>query len=151
MAYGQTGSGKTYTMLGDTGASGNPNEVNPSNNTEFDPRDFSTAGIIPRAVDAIFREIENDTSPESKYLVRVSYLQIYNEVGNHAFSFYIHSFIHLSNQSTSTHVHTWGGSQKVLFFKRGGVHIERPLEIVIAISTSFFSLCVSKLLNSDQV
>ena len=82
MAYGQTGSGKTYTMLGGAGAGGNPIEANHPGRAEFDPGDFSTAGIIPRAVDAIFREIENDTSPESKYLVRVSYLQIYNEVGN---------------------------------------------------------------------
>ena len=85
MAYGQTGSGKTYTMLGGAGASGNPIEANHSGSAEFDPHDFSTAGIIPRAVDAIFREIENDTSPESKYLVRVSYLQIYNEGSNIAF------------------------------------------------------------------
>ena len=39
-------------------------------------------GIIPRAVEDIFTCIESDTATGSKYLVRASYLQIYNEVGN---------------------------------------------------------------------
>lgn len=37
-------------------------------------------GIIPRAIEDIFKHIETDTTPHSKYLVRSSYLQIYNEV-----------------------------------------------------------------------
>jgi hypothetical protein len=37
-------------------------------------------GIIPRAIEDIFKHIETDTTPHSKYLVRASYLQIYNEV-----------------------------------------------------------------------
>jgi kinesin family protein 3/17 len=37
-------------------------------------------GIIPRAVEDMFACIETDTAPGSKYLVRASYLQIYNEV-----------------------------------------------------------------------
>ncbi len=40
-------------------------------------------GIIPRAVEDIFTCIESDTATGSKYLVRASYLQIYNEVGEH--------------------------------------------------------------------
>lgn len=61
IAYGQTGTGKTHTMEG------------PS-------RTGALRGIIPRAVDDMFASIENDTTPHSRYLVRASYLQIYNEV-----------------------------------------------------------------------
>ena len=40
----------------------------------------SERGIIPRAIEDIFGYITDDTSTESKYLVRASYVQIYNEV-----------------------------------------------------------------------
>ena len=60
MAYGQTGTGKTFTMEGE--------------------REGPQRGIIPRAVEDIFTCIESDTATGSKYLVRASYLQIYNEV-----------------------------------------------------------------------
>lgn len=58
IAYGQTGTGKTYTMEGI----------------------YGHEGIVPRAVQDIFRSIGDDSDPNSQYLVRVSYLQIYNEV-----------------------------------------------------------------------
>ncbi|KAL4207679.1 P-loop containing nucleoside triphosphate hydrolase protein [Rhizopus microsporus] len=54
-AYGQTASGKTYTM-----------------GTEKEP------GVIPRAVEEVFSYIEEDTSGR-EYLLRVSYMEIYNE------------------------------------------------------------------------
>ena len=57
-AYGQTGTGKTYTMEG---------EINSEDHK----------GVIPRAVEAIFRRLDN-----KKYLrsdVAVSFLEIYNE------------------------------------------------------------------------
>eukprot|EP00198_Chlamydomonas_reinhardtii_P007405 XP_001696741.1 predicted protein [Chlamydomonas reinhardtii] len=60
IAYGQTGTGKTFTM---EGAMEGPDR-----------------GIIPRTVEDIFTFIVNDPEPSSKYLVRSSYLQIYNEV-----------------------------------------------------------------------
>ncbi|GAQ78682.1 Kinesin-like protein [Klebsormidium nitens] len=60
IAYGQTGTGKTYTMEGNSTPEGR--------------------GIIPRSIEDIFYFIENDTTARSKYLVRASYLQIYNEV-----------------------------------------------------------------------
>ncbi|GFR42885.1 hypothetical protein Agub_g3877, partial [Astrephomene gubernaculifera] len=60
IAYGQTGTGKTFTM---EGAMEGPDR-----------------GIIPRTVEDIFTYIVNDPEPSSKYLVRSSYLQIYNEV-----------------------------------------------------------------------
>ncbi|CAO3570000.1 unnamed protein product [Mortierella alpina] len=54
-AYGQTSSGKTYTMSG----------------TENHP------GITPRAVEDIFKYIRENSDRE--FLLRVSYLEIYNE------------------------------------------------------------------------
>jgi kinesin family protein 3/17 len=61
IAYGQTGTGKTYTMEGEAEA--------------------KLRGIIPRATEEIFGHIENAVSDRKKFLVRASYLQIYNEVG----------------------------------------------------------------------
>ncbi|KAJ2162365.1 hypothetical protein GGF46_000729 [Coemansia sp. RSA 552] len=55
-AYGQTSSGKTHTMYG--------------GDTE--------AGIIKLAVDELFETVRRDTGRE--YLIRVSFLEIYNEV-----------------------------------------------------------------------
>jgi len=57
-AYGQTNSGKTFTMMG----------------TEDNP------GFIPMAIEEVFRYIKE--SPEREFLLRVSYLEIYNEVIN---------------------------------------------------------------------
>ena len=56
-AYGQTGTGKTYTM------EGNDNETD--------------KGIIPRSIDWIFNNIKN--YPAQQFLVRVSFVEIYNE------------------------------------------------------------------------
>jgi hypothetical protein len=62
IAYGQTGTGKTYTMEGE--------EMRGEHR-----------GIIPRAIEDVFSFIQNDgESVRSKFLVRASYLQIYNEV-----------------------------------------------------------------------
>lgn len=57
-AYGQTGTGKTFTINGV-------------------PKDPVLRGIMPRAFESIFKQIECDTSKE--YLVRSSYLEIYQE------------------------------------------------------------------------
>jgi len=56
-AYGQTGTGKTFTM------EGNDNETD--------------KGIIPRSIDWIFNNIKN--YPAQQFLVRVSFVEIYNE------------------------------------------------------------------------
>jgi len=61
-AYGQTGAGKTYTMEG----------FNREGNIE-------ERGIIPRAIEQIFNHIQQYASPRMRFLVRASYLQIYNE------------------------------------------------------------------------
>lgn len=55
-AYGQTGTGKTHTMVGDQG----------------DQR-----GIIPRAFEQIFYGVEQH--PTAQFLIRVAFLEIYNE------------------------------------------------------------------------
>ncbi|SJX64593.1 related to Kinesin [Sporisorium reilianum f. sp. reilianum] len=58
-AYGQTASGKTFTLSGDEKG--------------------QEAGIIPRAVRDIFRGIQQ-SSARREYLLRASYLEIWNEV-----------------------------------------------------------------------
>lgn len=55
-AYGQTSTGKTYTMTGTK----------------------SSPGIVPLAIENVFRIIETLDSPR-EYLLRVSYMEIYNE------------------------------------------------------------------------
>ncbi|OQR86076.1 kinesin, partial [Thraustotheca clavata] len=57
-AYGQTGSGKTHTMMG----SGEDN------------------GIIPKMNDDLFARVTSQTNDSTKYLITVSFLEIYNEV-----------------------------------------------------------------------
>eukprot|EP01104_Vermistella_antarctica_P016800 TRINITY_DN5806_c0_g1_i2.p1 TRINITY_DN5806_c0_g1~~TRINITY_DN5806_c0_g1_i2.p1 ORF type:complete len:1028 (+),score=192.27 TRINITY_DN5806_c0_g1_i2:115-3198(+) len=59
-AYGQTGSGKTHTMMG------RPFRRDP--------------GVIPLAILDVFAYIKQ--TPEREFLLRVSYLEIYNEVIN---------------------------------------------------------------------
>ncbi|XP_072480561.1 centromere-associated protein E isoform X2 [Notamacropus eugenii] len=54
-AYGQTASGKTYTMMGSAGG----------------------LGVIPKAINDIFIKIKE--IPEREFLLRVSYMEIYNE------------------------------------------------------------------------
>lgn len=57
-AYGQTGTGKTHTMTG-----------------EIDNNELM--GIMPRSFQTIFNQIE--TFSARQYLVRISFLEIYNE------------------------------------------------------------------------
>ncbi|KAK5983449.1 Kinesin motor domain-containing protein [Trichostrongylus colubriformis] len=63
-AYGQTGTGKTYTMEGGSSE---------QSSYKQDP----TTGVIPRAVEHIFEELEKSNTEE--YSVRISYLELYNE------------------------------------------------------------------------
>lgn len=58
-AYGQTGSGKTYTMEGD----------------EFD----ETRGVIPRAVQQIFKAAEKLAAQGWEFTFTASFVEIYNE------------------------------------------------------------------------
>ncbi|XP_008819956.1 chromosome-associated kinesin KIF4A-like [Nannospalax galili] len=62
LAYGQTGSGKTYSMGGTyTAEQGNE----------------PTIGVIPRAIQLLFKEI--DEKSEFEFTLKVSYLEVYNE------------------------------------------------------------------------
>lgn len=62
LAYGQTGTGKTYTMEGFT-----YDYLNPSR------------GIIPRTIEDIFHFIEGNANSNTTFIIRATYLQIYNE------------------------------------------------------------------------
>lgn len=61
-AYGQTGTGKTYTMEGFKYGQGEEQR-----------------GIIPRSMEEIFAYISSEQTQQSTFMVRASYLQIYNE------------------------------------------------------------------------
>jgi len=75
LAYGQTGSGKTHTILGQT---------NESNANVAPEDDMSEAGVIPRALRAIFYALDqakhasNDTM-KFDYTVKVEFLELYGE------------------------------------------------------------------------
>ena len=60
-AYGQTGTGKTHTMEGFT----------------FNSND-SERGIVPRCIEDIFTSIDSSSS-NTKFIIKASYLQLYNE------------------------------------------------------------------------
>ena len=60
-AYGQTSTGKTFTMKGE-------------------PK--SNEGLIPLSIKEIFNSLNNKESFITKYLVKVSYIEIYNETVN---------------------------------------------------------------------
>lgn len=62
LAYGQTGTGKTYTMEG----------------FKYNGED-PQRGIVPRAIEDIFAFIRSEAEPETTFMVRCSYLQIYQE------------------------------------------------------------------------
>ena len=65
-AYGQTGCGKTHTMMGPSHPDG-PESV-----------PTEDRGIIPKAIRHIFDFIDG-AGKGTKFLVRCSYLEIYNE------------------------------------------------------------------------
>uniref|UniRef100_A0A8C5MIH7 Kinesin-like protein n=1 Tax=Leptobrachium leishanense TaxID=445787 RepID=A0A8C5MIH7_9ANUR len=58
MCYGQTGAGKTYTTTGPL-------------------KNYQHRGIIPRALQQVFKEMEERS--DQSVIVRISYLEIYNE------------------------------------------------------------------------
>ncbi|VDK73009.1 unnamed protein product [Onchocerca ochengi] len=66
-AYGQTSTGKTFTMEGEQNSSVYEHAWN----------EDSSVGIVPRALQHIFTELENQDAEE--FSVRVSYVELYNE------------------------------------------------------------------------
>lgn len=63
-AYGQTGTGKTYTMSGDI------------SQTIAGERVSDSAGIIPRTLTYLFKQLESMTS---EFSVKLSFIELYNE------------------------------------------------------------------------
>jgi kinesin family member 6/9 len=61
-AYGQTGSGKTFTITGG-------------------PQRYEDRGVIPRALQTIFKRLEEQRKGGAQSSVYISYLEIYNEQG----------------------------------------------------------------------
>ena len=57
-AYGATGTGKTYTMVGEG----------------------EKWGIMVRAISDLFKIINQDKSKEKKFVIKISYVEIYNEI-----------------------------------------------------------------------
>jgi centromeric protein E len=75
-AYGQTSSGKTFTMQGDDGALPFQSDGQHSDSSQSDSP--PAPGILQLAVEDIFRYIES--CADRDFLLRVSFLEIYNEV-----------------------------------------------------------------------
>jgi len=69
-AYGQTATGKTYTMSGSKGFK------------HMNVNDDSTKGIIQLSVEECFNYIYSQKLEAREYLLRVSFMEIYNEVIN---------------------------------------------------------------------
>ncbi|GFS78714.1 centromere-associated protein E [Nephila pilipes] len=84
-AYGQTSSGKTFTMLGDN--------------------DKNVLGIIHFTISEIFNLIQN--MPEREFLLRVSYMEIYNETVRDL----------LSDENETLKLHEENGQIKVVGLK----------------------------------
>lgn len=77
-AYGQSGSGKTFSMLG-------PEEVTEVlvNQSEEVPADVAALfGILPRATFHIFEIVKEGLKKGTKFNVKVSYIEVYNEMIN---------------------------------------------------------------------
>jgi len=71
-AYGQTATGKTFTMTGNT----KTNKLQPNH------QDKNSRGIIQLAIQDCFDYIHNEKAEGREYLLRVSFMEIYNEVVN---------------------------------------------------------------------
>jgi kinesin family protein 5 len=77
-AYGQSGSGKTFSMLGPEEVT----EVLVSQSNSLSPEVEALFGIVPRATFHIFDMIDEGKGKGTRYMVKVSYLEIYNESVN---------------------------------------------------------------------
>lgn len=77
-AYGQSGSGKTFSMLGPETVT----ETLISKDVEITPDVEAMFGITPRATFHIFENIKEGELKGNKYDIRVSYIEVYNEMIN---------------------------------------------------------------------
>ncbi|KAI3662339.1 hypothetical protein MP638_004863 [Amoeboaphelidium occidentale] len=76
MVYGQSSSGKTFTLYADSITSLSSGSV--SALADDDGKSSAQAGIVPLAIEDIFDLISSN--PEAEFLVRVSFMEIYNEI-----------------------------------------------------------------------
>ena len=77
-AYGQSGSGKTFSMLGPETVT----ETLIDKDVEVTPDVEAMFGITPRATFHLFENIKAGQAKGNKYDVRVSYIEVYNEMIN---------------------------------------------------------------------
>jgi hypothetical protein len=71
-------------------------------------------GIIPRAIEQIFGHIQKYASPRMRFLVRASYLQIYNEQVGPIFARLCSSIMLLQTTSIVSQTYAYQGSLLVL-------------------------------------
>jgi hypothetical protein len=74
LAYGQTGSGKTYSMTGPGGGENGPTKSGGPTKNADPPAHL--AGIVPRAVEALFAGL---TARGGAWSVGATYVEVYNE------------------------------------------------------------------------
>ena len=106
IAYGQTGTGKTFTMEGFQYQEGHIDR-----------------GIVPRAMEDIFKYINSESSSRETFMIRSSYLQIYNEVINDL----------IKNDRTNLQIRE---------DKRKGVFVEGLSEWIVRNPSDIYSLMV---------
>ena len=102
-AYGQTSTGKTHTMQGTADA----------------------PGVVPLAVHDVFRNIKQNTCRNREFLLRVSYMEIYNEQ--------INDLLHPGSNSVS-------GGIRIFESKTDGVVIRGLKEEVVVTPEQVFAL-----------
>ncbi|KAG3197285.1 hypothetical protein PC128_g6955 [Phytophthora cactorum] len=73
-AYGQTGTGKTHTMLGQD----LEHHLATTSLSPEAPESFPSWGVIPRAIESLFDELQSISRHGSAGVVHCSYMQIYN-------------------------------------------------------------------------
>ncbi|KUF83200.1 Kinesin protein [Phytophthora nicotianae] len=73
-AYGQTGTGKTHTMLGQD----LEHHLATTSLSPEAPESSPTWGVIPRAIESLFEELQSISRHGSAGVVHCSYMQIYN-------------------------------------------------------------------------
>lgn len=79
-AYGQTGTGKTYTMLGPPGVDLTAAVTHAPQPGQEPAAEWSSLGVIPRALSDLFREAALRSSREDvRIQVVASYMEIYND------------------------------------------------------------------------
>lgn len=111
LAYGQTGSGKTHTMTGVP----------------------SEQGVVPLAVHDVFSEVETRSeSDQCEYVIKVSYLEIYNE--------HINDLLAPESSTSLDNVNSAKSPVKIMESRTRGVFVHGAKEEVVANPDRAFAL-----------